>query len=88
MSLSQPHPQERAFLEAVVENPSDEAPLLVLADWLEEHDDPRRAELLRLHLRLGATCCRPESIPSGPSSRRDWCNCWPRACVPACSSAW
>ncbi len=32
----------------------------VLGDWLEEHDDPRRAELLRLHRLLLATCCEPD----------------------------
>src|SRR5271163_207942 len=36
---------------------------LVLADWVEEHDDPRRAELLRLHRRLVSTCCQPDEHP-------------------------
>jgi uncharacterized protein (TIGR02996 family) len=44
-------------------NPNDPTIPLVLADWLEEHDDPRRAELLRLHQRLMATCCEPEQHP-------------------------
>jgi formylglycine-generating enzyme required for sulfatase activity len=35
----------------------------VLADYLEEYDDPRRAELLRLHRRLLATCCEPNEHP-------------------------
>jgi uncharacterized protein (TIGR02996 family) len=55
-SASVPQSQEQAFLQAIVENPGDEDTWLVLADWLEEHDDPRRAELLRLHRRLLATC--------------------------------
>jgi uncharacterized protein (TIGR02996 family) len=50
----------QGLLQAIVENPLDEATYLVLADWLEEHDDPRRAELLRLHRRLLATCCEPD----------------------------
>jgi uncharacterized protein (TIGR02996 family) len=50
------------LLQAVVEEPGEDH-LLVLADWLEEHDDPRRAELLRLHLRLRATCCEPDLHP-------------------------
>jgi uncharacterized protein (TIGR02996 family) len=58
-----PQPQELAFLQAVVDSPGDDTPRLVLADWLEEHDDPRRAELLRLHLALGATCCEPDRHP-------------------------
>ncbi len=36
---------------------------LVLSDWLEENDDPRRAELLRLHRQLLATCCVPDRHP-------------------------
>jgi uncharacterized protein (TIGR02996 family) len=62
------HPQELAFLHAAVENPTDEGTWLVLADWLEEHGDPRRAELLRLHRRLLGTCCEPETHPE----RAEW----------------
>src|SRR5262245_61525861 len=61
-------PEEQALLQAIVESPGEEAPYLVLADWLEEHDDPRRAELLRLHRRLLATCCQPEKHPQ----RAEW----------------
>src|SRR4051794_12007182 len=39
------------LLLGVVDAPQDEARYLVLADWLEEYDDPRRADLLRLHRR-------------------------------------
>jgi uncharacterized protein (TIGR02996 family) len=58
-----PQPQERAFHQAIVENPGDEATLNALEDWLEEHADPRRAGLLRLHRRLLSTCCEPEKHP-------------------------
>src|SRR5437660_224334 len=51
------------LLQAVVADPQAEDRYLVLADWLEEHDDPRRAELLRLHRRLLATCCEPDRHP-------------------------
>jgi uncharacterized protein (TIGR02996 family) len=51
------------LLQGIVEEPSSEGRWLVLADWLEEHDDPRRAELLRLHRRLLATCCVPNKHP-------------------------
>ena len=37
------------LLEAIVRDPLSDDRWLVLSDWLEEHDDPRRAELLRLH---------------------------------------
>src|SRR3954469_21936832 len=56
------------LLHAIVADPQAEDRYLVLADWLEEHDDPRRAELLRLHRRLLATCCVPEEHPE----RADW----------------
>jgi uncharacterized protein (TIGR02996 family) len=56
------------LLQAVVDEPEAEDRWAVLADWLEEHDEPRRAELLRLHRRLIATCCEPENHPE----RDDW----------------
>src|SRR5436853_7913320 len=51
------------LLRGIVADPQAEDRWLVLADWLEEHDDPRRAELLRLHRKLLATCCVPEEHP-------------------------
>ncbi len=48
------------LLEGIVAHPLQEDRYLVLADWLEEHDDPRRAELLRLHRQLLASCTTPE----------------------------
>ncbi|MFO0926449.1 MAG: SUMF1/EgtB/PvdO family nonheme iron enzyme [Gemmataceae bacterium] len=48
-----------ALLAAVVADPHDKARWQVLADWLEEFDDPLRSELLRLHRRLQATCLNP-----------------------------
>src|SRR5256714_9023631 len=51
------------LLRATVADPQAEDRWLVLADWLEENDDPRRAELLRLHRRLLATCCEPDQHP-------------------------
>jgi uncharacterized protein (TIGR02996 family) len=51
------------LLQAIVADPLAEDCWLVLADWLDEHEDPRRAELLRLHRRLLATCCEPEEHP-------------------------
>ena len=51
------------LLAGIVAEPLEETRWLVLADWLEENDDPRRAELLRLHRRLIATCCEPDRHP-------------------------
>src|SRR5262245_22001735 len=47
------------LLGAVVEEPVAEALWSVVADWLGEHDEPRRAELLRLHRGLLATSSGP-----------------------------
>jgi uncharacterized protein (TIGR02996 family) len=52
-----------ALLAGIVSDPLEETRWLVLADWLEENDDPRRAELLRLHRRMLATCCEPDAHP-------------------------
>src|SRR3984957_8558506 len=52
-----------ALLSGIVADPLEETRWLVLADWLEENDDPRRAELLRLHRRLLGTCCEPDENP-------------------------
>jgi uncharacterized protein (TIGR02996 family) len=52
-----------SLLQGIVDNPHDGGRWLVLADWLDEYDDPRRAELLRLHRRLLATCCEPDEHP-------------------------
>ena len=41
----------RAFLEAVLNEPDEDAHRLVFADWLEEHDDPR-GEFIRLQCQL------------------------------------
>ena len=52
-----------ALLAGIVSDPLEETRWLVLADWLEEFDDPRRGELLRLHRKLLATCCETELHP-------------------------
>jgi uncharacterized protein (TIGR02996 family) len=52
-----------ALLAGIVAEPREETRWLVLADWLEEFDDPRRAVLLRLHRRLIATCLEPAVHP-------------------------
>jgi uncharacterized protein (TIGR02996 family) len=57
-----------ALLAGIVADPLEETRWLVLADWLDENDDPRRAELLRLHRRLLGTCCEPDAHPE----RADW----------------
>ncbi len=41
-------PEWSALLKAVVDSPADDLPRLVAADWLDERDDPERAEFIRL----------------------------------------
>ena len=43
---------DEPFRRTIWERPDDDAPRLVYADWLEEHDDPERAEFIRLQCRL------------------------------------
>jgi uncharacterized protein (TIGR02996 family) len=58
------------LLRGIVAEPQAEDRWLVLADWLEEHDNPRRAELLRLHRALLATCCAPGAHPERQDQQR------------------
>jgi uncharacterized protein (TIGR02996 family) len=44
--------QEEAFLRAIAESSEDNTHRLVYADWLEEHDQPERAELIRVQIAL------------------------------------
>jgi uncharacterized protein (TIGR02996 family) len=41
---------DAAFLAAICEDPADDTPRLVYADWLEEHGDTARAEYIRLQI--------------------------------------
>jgi uncharacterized protein (TIGR02996 family) len=49
MAISRP--EVIAFLQAIKDEPDDDTPRLVLADWLEERGDPR-SELLRVQVEL------------------------------------
>ena len=40
------------LLQAVIENPDDDAPRLVFADWLENHGERERAEFIRVQIEL------------------------------------
>ena len=41
-----------ALLAAILAHPDDDTPRLVYADWLDEHDEPDRAEFIRIQHRL------------------------------------
>ncbi len=43
---------EQALLQTVLQNPDDDAPRLVLADFLEEHGQEERAEFIRVQCEL------------------------------------
>jgi uncharacterized protein (TIGR02996 family) len=58
-------PEVLAFLTASKENPGDDTPRLVLADWLEEHGDAR-GELVRLQCQRAA---RGDETPAAKGSR-------------------
>lgn len=40
------------LMRAVLENPFDDGPRLVYADWLDEHDSPEQAEFIRVQIEL------------------------------------
>jgi uncharacterized protein (TIGR02996 family) len=44
--------EREALLRAVCENPDDDTPRLVFADWLQEYGDEARAEFIRLQIQL------------------------------------
>lgn len=49
--------EQQHFLDAIIEEPDDDTPRLIYADWLEEHGDPRGA-FIRLQ------CEKAENLPS------------------------
>jgi uncharacterized protein (TIGR02996 family) len=51
--------EREALLKAVCDNPDDDTPRLVFADWLQEHGDEARAEFIRLEVRLQRGRFRP-----------------------------
>lgn len=51
---------ERAFVEGILAAADDDAPRLIYADWLDEHDQPEPAELIRDQCAMAATDELPE----------------------------
>ena len=51
-----------ALLNACRANPADDLPRLVLADWLDEHDDPARADLIRVQCDLARPSLDAEHV--------------------------
>src|SRR5438105_511154 len=44
--------QEQAFIEAIAAEPEQDAHRLVFADWLDDQDEPDRAEFIRVQCEL------------------------------------
>jgi uncharacterized protein (TIGR02996 family) len=62
------HPDESALLAAIRAHPDDDTARLVYADWLDEHSQPERAELIRVQVNLARTRGTTESA----TERREW----------------
>jgi uncharacterized protein (TIGR02996 family) len=60
--------EERALLAAIVANPDEDTPRLVHADWLQEHDRPERAELIRAQIGLA----RSKGDTASSAQRNEW----------------
>src|SRR4051812_22718612 len=41
---------DEAFLEDICAHPDDDATPLIYADWLDDHDEPARAEFIRVQV--------------------------------------
>ena len=54
---------EQAFLRAVIENPDDDAPRLIYADWLDEQGQSERAEFIRVQVERRVCPLRTIAIP-------------------------
>jgi uncharacterized protein (TIGR02996 family) len=53
MTIDRSDPEANALMEAILHRPDDEGPRLVLADWLDERNDPR-GEFIRVQCALAA----------------------------------
>src|SRR3954465_6637931 len=57
--------ERAAFLRAIADNPDDDLPRLVFADWLDEHGEPARGGVIRGQgglARLPAADLRPNEL--------------------------
>jgi uncharacterized protein (TIGR02996 family) len=54
------------FVCSIAEEPDDDTHRLVYADWLDEHEEPERAELIRVQCELTAAACDAHDDPDGP----------------------
>lgn len=50
--------EQRALFQSILAHPDDDAPRLIYADWLEEHNDTIRAEFIRVQIGLARDECQ------------------------------
>jgi uncharacterized protein (TIGR02996 family) len=60
-----------ALLRAVKEQPEDDLPRLVLADWLEEHGDGARGEFVRVQCRMARLAADDPDLPAVQRRERE-----------------
>ena len=69
-----------ALIAAILANPDEDTPRLVLADWLDEHDEPERAEFIRVQVELArqraAEVDLPDTVRPGPFDQGNWPVAW------------
>jgi uncharacterized protein (TIGR02996 family) len=50
--VERPVTHDDVFLHHILEQPDDDGPRLIYADWLDEHGEPARAEFIRVQIEL------------------------------------
>ena len=53
-----------ALFRAICENPAEDTPRLVYADWLQENGRPERAEFIRLQCEAWGLCPAHSTVPA------------------------
>ncbi|HEY1186640.1 MAG TPA: TIGR02996 domain-containing protein [Gemmata sp.] len=76
-----PSADEQALLAAVIAHPDEDTPRLIYADWLDEHDQPERAEFIRAQIAVtrlspddpSAKALRARVVELAERHRKQWC---------------
>ncbi|MCI0705424.1 MAG: TIGR02996 domain-containing protein, partial [Planctomycetia bacterium] len=61
---------QKQLLRAILDNPDEDTPRLIYADWLDEHGDPGRAEFIRVQCRLAERKQRTHVPGDDPEEQR------------------
>jgi uncharacterized protein (TIGR02996 family) len=79
--------EREAFIESIAAAPDEDTPRLALADWLDEHGDPARAEFVRLQCRLArASPNEPETGRMLERVKELFARHWPEWLGPVCGA--